>query len=96
MLNKMEIDGNTSDAPCHEQSYILSLGCLIEAQISENLLIMGDNGKEIMNALEKRITTNDSYRVYFDPISTCIGKTFQESIFNFENQNSGKCNKMTF
>ncbi len=33
-----------------------------------------------MNAFEKRITTNDSYVVFFDPISTFQGKTFQESI----------------
>ena len=80
MLNKMEMVGYIIDTPSHDQSYILLLGCLFEAQISENLLNKEDTGNEIMNAFEKRITANDSYVVFFDPISIFKGKTFQESI----------------
>ncbi len=65
MLNKMKMVGNITDAPCHDKSYILLLGCLVEAQISENPLNIEDTGNEIMNAFQKRITANDSYVVFF-------------------------------
>ncbi len=49
-----------------------------------------------MNAFEKRITTNDSYVGFFDPISTFKGKTFQEFIVQVIIQNRGKCKKLAF
>ncbi len=51
----MEMVGNITDAPYHEKSYILLLGGLAEAKISENLLNTEDTGKEIMNAFEKEL-----------------------------------------
>ena len=96
MLNKIKMVGNITDAPCHDKSYILLLGCLVEAQISENPLNIEDTGNEIMNAFEKRITANDSYVVCFDLISTFKGKTFQESIDKVKIQNCGKCRKLAF
>ncbi len=74
----------------------LLLGCLVEAQISENPLNIKDTGSEIMNAFEKRITANDSYAVFFDPIFTFKGKTFQELIDKVKIQNCGKCRKLAF
>ncbi len=76
MLNKMKMVGNITDAPCHDKSYILLLGCLVEAIISENPLNIEDSSNEIMNAFEKRITANDLYVVFFDLISIFKGKTF--------------------
>ncbi len=96
MLNEMKMVGNLTDASCHDRSYILLLGCLAEAQISENFLNIEETVKEIMNAFAKRITTNDSNGVFFDPISTFKGKAFKESIVKVKIQNCGKCRKMSF